>query len=634
MNTDMYDEDIETRDGRPNVLSALLLAGRTIGYSEELLAMMEKETTSALVHDTDLPARSASIRRMFKVAASWNGDVAGYITSDIQEFSNILQRDTVKRPDLAYVPNPLSNLVKQAKRYRTKYCAAKRTLSVSDGGNEMSVVYTKTGEIARVDPGLLALGGWSFTPTSFMGSTISLRYLTGQLRNTQQNLTSTINKIAIIDSGLSTQLTSSVIYRTKFAQRFTPPGEKILAKGNTQSVEELVAKTVDPTKVSQFVTRVLTIENNCIQELRKISDGYRLCVTRQSTQGLMGIISGFRDMRKNAPDATKHVPFYGGPNYASIVEKQALVARIMGFWDDDYSPIDLNEDERRPAKIVFGSGTTNIAYTSNIRANKLDFVTSGPNASSADLFDFEFVKGDQVLSDVMVSESYLKTHRLTHTPEAYITGTVAAPSITPFDRTYCVVEHLAKQPLARFSAKVILNGISTGYSSLANLHNTHEVIWSMGGRHHNTEVFLTCKKRESVLTTYTSAVLQRIVRQYVSYAVAVNIDRYIAELTCSYEAVTRIPKFVYPTQYDCDGNPVSMQGYLNVPSLFVDFDLEAETTAGFDLEPLKCDIDTIALEDEVVEPPITVAARPSAQSKASVKRQPPVPNYDILDEFE
>lgn len=634
MNADMYDEDLETREGRPNVLSSLLLAGRTIGYSDELLDMMEKETTAALLHDTDLPARSASIRRMFKVAASWNGDVTGYITSNIQEFSNILQRDTVKRPDLAYVVNPLANLVKQAKRYRTKYCAKSRTLSVSDGGNEMSVVYTKTGEIAKVDPGLLALGGWSFTPTGFVGSKISLRYLTGQLRNTQQNLTSTINKIAIIDSGLSAQLTSSIAYRTKFAQRFTPSGEKILTKGNAQTAEDLVAKSVDPIKVDQFVQRVLTIENNCITELRKVADGYRLCMTRQSTQGLMGIISGFREMRKNAPDATKHVPFYGGPNYASIVEKQALVARIMGFWDDDYTPIDLNEADRQPAKIIFGSGTTNIAYTSNIRANKLDLGTVGPNAASADLFDFEFVKGDQVLSDVMVSEQYYKNSRLTQTPESLISGTVASVPITPFDRTYCVVEHLAKQPIARFSAKVILNGITTGYGSLANLHNTHEVIWSMGGRHHNTEVFLTCTRREKVVTAYTSTVLQRIVRQYISYAVAVNIDRYIAELTCSYEAVGRVPKFVYPTIYDPEGVPTPLQDYMTVHQLFVDFDLEAETSAGFDLDPLKCEVETISLEEEVVQPSTTSAARPSNKPKQSTKRPPTIPNYDMLDEFE
>jgi hypothetical protein len=492
------------------------------------------------------------------------GPHGGIVSSDPKVMARFVITTRVKTQPLAYCASLPAHFGKLPNEVR--YDPIKREVMVKAGESVATARFSRTGEVLGATDGFSSLTSLSVCPSPFVvNHKVSLRYTESAVASVNVNVAPVVKEITTIDIELGSTIEKFYGIKKKLNSMIDPA--KIVAKrpgsGKAEERERVIELNLGENRAGMngYIGKCAPI----VATLRTLSNKYRSLQGPKSIDGLTNLVGAMRALRVKSEDATKHMPYVGGPLFASIVYKQITAARLIGIYDPNSTdPVPLLYDDqnyRVPGPIFFGCGDKNAAYIKGFRANYIEYKHNNASSLVYDIMEYKFLEDDVVLSDVFLSDQY-KGKEVTSEK-----GSAARTPKTAFECTYPVVELLVAQRVKLFSVKVILGKLKEqDYEKMAQLFNQYIVTVSMGGRHHNMEVFLTCSIRNESVVLFKAGDIRKVVGQIASYAVSVGINRIIMEATLQYEHPATLPSFAYPTRYVVPVG-VGVEGYKTVDDL-------------------------------------------------------------------
>jgi len=492
------------------------------------------------------------------------GPHSGIVSSDPKVMAKFVTTTRVKTQPLAYCTSLPALFGKLPNEVR--YDPIKREVLVKAGESIAVARFSRTGEVLGASDGFSSLTSLSVCPSSFVANhKVSLRYTESAIASVNVNIVPFVKEITTIDIELGTTIDKFYVIKKKLNGMIDPAKTvtKRPGSGKAEERERVVELNLGENRAGMngYIAKCAPI----VSTLRVLSNKYRSLKGPKSIDGLTNLVGAMRSLRVKSEDSTKHMPYVGGPLFASIVYKQITAARLIGIYDPNSSePVPLlydDQNNRVPGPIFFGCGDKNAAYVKGFRANYIEYKHNNASSLVHDITEYKFHEDDVVLSDVFLSDQY-KGKEVTSEK-----GSAARTPKTAFECTYPVVELLVSQGVKLFSVKVILGKLKEqDYEKMAQLFNRYVVTVSMGGRHHNMEVFLTCSIRGEPISLFKAGDIRKVVGQIASYAVSVGINRIIMEATLQYEHPTSLPSFAYPTRYVVPAG-VNIDGYKTVDDL-------------------------------------------------------------------
>jgi len=328
---------------------------------------------------------------------------------------------------------------------------------------------------------------------------------------------------------------------------------------------------------------------------------------------------------------------YGTDHSTEVLRKQYIPLEMLGFVKTEsakgsvvtegedggyfmtvssneqrYTNIRILYDEVLPSvpstarRFFVGCGDSNAHMIAGIDCTLINIKNCDvPNVLVADALSYGWNPDDIIFCDGYAThESCTKYYsRLNSSSTSNVSGSgegvKAGTTLSEFQLTWCFAEYFMSKGVKYFSVKILLEPDASLIPKLVLLHNAYHCVWSMGGRGHNGEVFLTCHKRGGSSTVqYTELAMRLIVYRYLCYAVSCNIGRFIS-IRLMKLVVPPIASFIQPRTYDVSGKCASRYD-IKLSELWPTIKLNAGSVAsiapsipsGFNFDAREADVGT------------------------------------------
>jgi len=543
-------------------ISALVAFFRLYGVSTTIL----DPVVASIISLQKTPNRDVGkFKALLTMANNWNGNTNGVVSYDLNVIARHQKESRVPKEDLAYLKSPIEKFVGKG-RNGVVFNQSRRTVTTLGERND-TFEYAYHGDVQQADrTGLGTLGlVWSL-PTVWAKEYV-LRYIYSARTNANADQVTVAANVKRLDPTLGLMMDECRKMRDALVQATRTDDKTIIG-------QEAVSKYLDLTLTgmryltgySAHLEKVVVRFGNkdlglvpALTQMRIDYFGGKGPVKRPET--LFELADLLKVGRAKCEDGTKMNPL-GGPNFGTVLTKQAMLGVVMEKFaqlkpDLTFDEIELpplyvqDSKDRAPTTLFFGAGEANVTYMKQLSAHYFDINVSAGPSYIKDFFEMELLPDDVVMSDIkLTSTQYLNRFKETKYSVPRNKAVGGNKRVSDFETTYCVVRHLVDRGVKKFGVKVLLGHmVEENFIEISELHRNYAVVWFMGGRHHNGEIYMVCTALAQPRNPPVSpSNVEVIVGRYMSVAISVSIARLTAELTFK-EVKTEYPDIALPGSY-------------------------------------------------------------------------------------